>query len=240
MSNPYGLRVGAVIKSYHMTHFLPLVLEQLRWVDKIVVMNYRFKTACHASDDTKEICDEFGHSNLIVDSGSGLTQGEIHNKGMDSVRDCDLSWILDADEILLKKDQGVILERMADRTPKLGRPDFARCSFIDYKNDLYHASPKRPGGVTIIVDPKAVKFGRIREIENTICCADFPYINVHHMMTVFPPHVLSWKADWEYREEGIPKEKLLDNWKLSRDVDPPNELLELFKENKWQGNFQQS
>ncbi len=224
------MRVGAIIKSYHATSFLPIVLKQIAWVDKIVVLNYRFKTAEVAEDNTREICSKFDHKNLIVDSGEGLSQWEIHNRGVEQVKDCELSWILDADEIILKKDQDIIIDRMKDRCPYFNRAEYAQCSFIDYKDDLYHASPERSGLVTVLINPNAVKFSGIRHVSCSVPIAKLPDAYVHHMMTVFPKETLDWKAEWEHKEEKISKDTLLENWKLVRNVLPPKELVGLIKE----------
>jgi hypothetical protein len=159
-----------------------------------------------------------------------LEQWEIHNRGIDLVQDCDLTWVCDADEIILRKDQEIILDVMKDRVPSKNRPDYASCSFVDYKGDLYHASPDRKFMTVMMVDPHVIRFQVIRHIVGNQKVVNFPNIYVHHMMLVFPPDVLSWKAEWEHREEKIDKKKLLENWELTRDIEPPEELIELMKE----------
>jgi len=46
------MRVGVLIRSYHSTQYLPLVLKQYKWTDKIVVLNYRFKNVLPSLDNT--------------------------------------------------------------------------------------------------------------------------------------------------------------------------------------------
>lgn len=225
------MKVGAYICSYHATQYLPLVLKQYEWVDRIVVMNYRFKTVEPTTDDTREICRKFNHKDLIVDSGEGLEQHEIRNRGLELLSDCDLVWVSDADEIILPDDQNIIMNRMADRRPLCGLAYYANCKIIDYNGDLYHASPARPGYTTVMVAPKHVRFSKLRNLEYNIHEARFPYVNMHHLGLVFTPKVIDWKAGWEYKEENHSKERLLNDWAIKRDVKPPIELIEFLELN---------
>ena len=233
------MRVGALIKSYHSTQFLPLVLKQYEWVDKIVVMNYRFKTVEPTTDDTIEICKKFGHPNLSVYSGDDLEQHDILNVGLDLLKGCDLVWIGDADEIILPEDQNIIMNRMADRRPLHGLAQYATCKMVDYNGDLYHASPQRPYDVMVMAVPSAVRFSKIRMIEKNIHEAKMSYATVHHLGLCLDPNVIDWKAGWEYKEEGHSKEKLLSDWAVRREVVPPVGLVEyinscnLIKKSTW-------
>jgi len=47
---------------------------------------------------------------------------------------------------------------------------------------------------------------------------------------VFPEEIIKWKAGWEYKEEGHSQRKLLDDWKIRREVKPPQELLNFLGE----------
>lgn len=231
------MKVGAYICSYHATQYLPLVLKQYEWVDKIVVMNYRFKTVEPTTDNTREICEKFGHKNLIIESGEGLEQHEIRNRGLDLLSDCDIAWTSDADEIILPDDQNMIMNRMADRRPLVGLACYANCKIVDYNGDLYHASPQREGYVTVMVAPKLVRFSRLRNLEHNIHEARFPHVTMHHLGLVFTPEVVNWKSHWEYKEEGHSREELVNNWAVRRDVTPPRELLDfldsLNKKSTW-------
>jgi len=229
------MKIGCLISSYHATQYLPLVLKMYEWVDKIVVMNYRFKTVEPTTDDTRKICDKFNHSNIYCESGEGLEQHEIRNRGLALLSDCDLVWMSDADEIILPDDQNIILNRMADRRRLTGLAYYASCKIVDYNGDLYHASPPRAGLTLVMVCPKTIKFSRLRSIEQNIHEAKLPHATMHHLGLVFPEKTLAWKVEWEHKEENEKKEIVLSNWKIRREVIPPNELLDLVgvRNNTW-------
>jgi len=218
------MRIGAFIKSYHSTHYLPLVLEQYRWVDKIVVLNYRFNSVEPTSDNTREICEAFNHPNLICESGEGLNQAQIHNRGVELLKDCDLAWVSDADEIIFPADQKIILDEVKNK-------DWAGCCrIVDYNGDIYHAMPDR-GYTVVIVSPKSerVEFVNLRCLHTSCHHHNIPNATMHHLGLVFPKDVIEWKADWECKEEGQTKESLISDWKFKRDVVPPPELVKLLK-----------
>jgi D-glycero-beta-D-manno-heptose 1-phosphate adenylyltransferase len=214
------MRVGALIKSYHSTQYLPLVLEQYRWVDKIVVLNYRFDTVKETTDDTREICYRFKHGGLVCESGQGLAQHNIHNRGLELLKDCDFAFISDADEILFPEDQQKILSRMQGW-------DYGCCNIVDYNGDLNHALPKRKGYTLVCVAVNQVKFHCIRSVQPTAREIVLPEVTMHHLGLVFPKHIIDWKADWEHKEEIQTKESLLNDWAVKRMVIPPKRLVDL-------------
>jgi hypothetical protein len=221
------MRVGALIKSYHSTQYLPLVLEQYRWVDKIVVLNYRFDTVKETTDNTKEICSKFKHHNLIIESGSGIPQHQIHNRGLELLKDCTYAFIADADEILFPDDQKRILSRMHGW-------DYGCCNIVDYNGDLNHALPKRQGFTLVCVAVNQVRFHCIRSVQPTAREIIFPDIDLQHLGWVFPKEILEWKADWEHKEEIQTKESLLNDWAAKREVTPPKRLVDLINNHKEQ------
>lgn len=214
------MRVGVLVKSYHSTQYLPIVLEQYRWVDKIVVLNYRFDTVKETTDNTKEICSKFKHHNLIIESGSGIPQHQIHNRGLELLKDCTYAFIADADEILFPDDQKKILSRMQGW-------DYGCCNIVDYNGDLNHALPKRQGFTLVCVAVNQVRFHCIRSVQPTAREIVFPDITMHHLGLVFPKEVIDWKADWEHQEEIQTKESLLNDWAAKRIVIPPRRLVDL-------------
>jgi rfaE bifunctional protein nucleotidyltransferase chain/domain len=214
------MRVGALIKSYHSTQYLPLVLEQYRWVDKIVVLNYRFDTVKETTDDTREICYRFKHGGLVCESGEGLAQHGIHNRGLELLKGCDYTFISDADEILFPEDQQKILSRMRGF-------QYGCCNIVDYNGDLNHALPKRDGYVLVCVATNEIKFVCIRSVQPTAREIVLPDVTIHHLGLVFPKHIIDWKADWEHKEEVQTKESLLNDWDKKRVVIPPERLVNL-------------
>ncbi|HNX03699.1 MAG TPA: hypothetical protein PKM71_08545 [Candidatus Cloacimonas sp.] len=208
---------------------MPLVLKQYKWVDKIVVLNYRFINVKPSLDNTQRICNLFSHPNLVYERGRGVEQHEIFNRGLDLLQDCNLAFIADADEILLPSDQEEITRFMSDRRGLIGQADSAACKIIDYNGDLFHASPQRAYPVTVAVVPQVVRFNHIRNINNNRVKV-FPDITLHHLGLVFPEETIKWKSEWEFKEEGHSRNKLLKDWGVRREVKPPQELLNFIGE----------
>ncbi len=192
------MRLGVIIRCYHATDFLRPVLKSYKWVDKICLLNYRFKTAEPRPDDTEEIAESMKLHNLIFKKGEGLEQHEIFNVGMDILKDCDYIFINDADEIILPEQQKKMVENMQKNDRDAGM-----CPMLDYVADFYHSFNKVPRRVLMIVNPKRVKFFKIRQIKNNDFTAIEQFENyVYHFGFVLPPEKLNWKIEWEELEEG--------------------------------------
>jgi hypothetical protein len=223
-------KIGVEIFSYHATQYLPLVLKNYAWVDKIVVMNYRFNSVEPINDNTEEIVRSFKHPNIIIDKGSGLRQRDIRNKGLRYLDDCDVAFISDADEFIFRKDQDTIIRELMARGKQHKPSNYLNVSIIDYNGDLYHASPERGHLTTVAIIPKDAGFGHLRSGGYDNMCVCLPNIKMHHLGLVFTPEVLSWKAVWESKEENVKLDKVLSDWKVVREVTPPQELLEILGE----------
>ena len=215
--------------AYHATQYLPLVLKQYEWVDKIVVLNYRFPSVPVSSDNTEEIVSSFKHPNIVIKSGEGLQQHEIRNLGINLMQDCDAVFISDADEFIFKPDQDKIVRALAERSAECKPASYVACTIVDYNGDLYHALPQRSYYTTVAIAPRDVKFRRLRDAGNYGSCICLPEVVMHHLGFVFTPELMDWKANWEYKEEQHSKQELLNNWAVKREVTPPQELLEMLK-----------
>lgn len=222
-------KIGAIVRSYHATQYLPIVLRQFLWVDRLVVLNYRFNQVSRTTDNTKEICDKVYHGDLVYEKGFGYDQHDIFNRGLDILKDFDVAFISDADEIIFPQDQKKIITHIVDRRGLTGQKDYACCNFVDYNGDLHHASPQRQYLVPMAVHPASGRFTHIRSFNN-IRADNYPDVTVHHLGLVFTPETIKWKSEWEYKEEGHSQEELLKNWGVRREVTPPPELLELLDE----------
>lgn len=218
-------QVGVVIRCYHATQYLAKVLKQYAWVDRVVLLNYRFNSTEYIEDNTKEIFDKFDHPHKVFRSGEKLTQREIFNLGLELTTDCSVVFISDADEFIERQEQRNILNRLQGSDAGC-----ARTSIIDYNGDLHHASPARDHLVVVAVNPKKYHFEHIRSINAGVKTIDCPEIVMQHLGLVFTPEVIGWKAGWEYKEEGHSKERLLKDWSVKREVTPPKWLLEIINE----------
>jgi len=199
------------------------VLRQYKWVDRIAVYNYRFSVVEPIADNTKEIFDEFEHKDKIFRQGDGKHQHEILNLGLDLFKYFDIVFISDADELIHPDDQKEIMNCM------LGKDSgYIHCNIVDYNGDLYHASPKRPYYTLVAVDPNKTRFTSIRSIGKNNGILDCN-ATIHHLGLVFTPEIIDWKSNWEYKAEGHGRDKLLADWKVTREVTPPQWLVDLLK-----------
>ena len=192
-------KIGALIRCYSITDYLTFVLRNYAWVDKIVVMNYRFISAEPREDSTEEIVKAFVHKDIIIDKGEGIKQHEILNRGLEYLKDCDIVFISDADEFMTQAAMRDIATQMIADNRNLG---YAR--IIDYAFDFYHRFNNRHlKDALVAVKPKEVNFVHIRQTRNlnsrTRC---FPHF-LYHFGFVLPRETMKWKMKWESKEEGI-------------------------------------
>ena len=222
-------KIGVEILSYHATQYLEKVLKQYAWVDKIAVLSYRFNSTPESEDNTEDIVRSFKHKDIIFEKGQGLPQHGIRNRGLELLRDCGVVFISDADEFIFRKDQEKIISAVINKGVEHKPSNYCTCTIVDYNGDLYHGSPERSYYTTVAVSPKDVLFGHLRSIGHDNKCACLPEVKMHHLGLVFPEHILSWKAVWEGKEEKVPLEKVLSDWSVRREITPPQELLEMLK-----------
>jgi hypothetical protein len=217
-------KIGLLIRCYHATQYLEKVLKQYAWVDKIVLLNYRYNSVEETTDDTKEIFDKFEHPDKVFKSGKGVRQCDILNLGVDELQDCSIAFIADADEFINPKEQQDICRilRESDASGVI-------VGIVDYNGDLYHASPERGHLTVVAIKPQKTRFGHIRTLDSKILYR-CPQIVMQHLGLVFTPEVIDWKSNWEHIEEGHGRDILLKDWAVKREVTPPQWLLEMLNE----------
>jgi hypothetical protein len=181
--------IGAVIRSYGLTNYLTGVLDSYAWVDKITVMNYRFNSTPPTKDDTAFLTAPFKNARTI--SGENLDQHVVLNMGVESLKDCELIFIADADEFILRADQQKLIDGM-------GGVSIGTCDVIDYV-DYNRRFPIRGHKPPVIVRPD-VKFYDVRCYQGT--GKYFPDVKMHHLGYTYSPQELEWKFNWEKRWEG--------------------------------------
>jgi len=202
------MQLGVLIRSYHVTDYLKAVLKSYDWVDKIVLLNYRFKTAEPRPDDTEQLALSMNLPNLIFKKGDSLEQHEIFNLGLELLKDCDYVFINDADEIILPREQKKIIENLHSNNR-----DIAKCPMLDYIVDFYHSFFQQPRFVLTVIKPSKCRFVKIREIENyePQKIDYFPDCYIYHFGFIVPVAKLDWKIKWESIEEGVDVKNNLKN-----------------------------
>lgn len=222
-------KTGVLIRCYSITDYLPFVLKNYAWVDKIVVMNYRFKSAEPRQDDTEQIVNTFQklfrHNNLIFEKGEGVSQHEIFNKGIKYLSDCATVFISDADEFIALPSMKNIVFQMEHGNHGLGY-----CRIIDYAFDFYHRFNNRHFNPTLVaINPKYAEFVKIRIARSDKKAKHFEH-KLYHFGFVLPPKTLKWKLQWESKEEGVNIVKGITETEIVLSEPPEKEIMELLGE----------
>jgi hypothetical protein len=196
------MRVGCLIRSYRLTGLLRAVLKQYEWVDEIVVMNHRFAGVPESTDNTEDIAKGFR-----IDKGSGLTEAEVFNKGLELLIGCDRVFISDADEFITRKDQEIILSLAKEH-------DEILIPVIDYY-DLETIISHRGHRPVVLAKPGATKFYEVRNIFGGYSTDK---ATMHHFGYAWRGKPMAWKSEvWAYRDftnrpvngfakQGVPQE----------------------------------
>jgi len=210
------MSVGCIIRSYHLTDFLKPVIKNMAWVDKIVLGNYRFKSVRVSDDNTKDICEDMKLENLVLKQGDYVDEHEGLNLCMEEFGDkFEYVFIIDGDEILLRKDQETILNRLREE-----KKDAGLCTVIDFVKDLRHRAKIRTHKPLVIIKPN----GRFYESRGANYGEGIVFndINLYHLGYLVKD--LDWKRCnyWD-----CPKK--IDNivYGEIEEYNPPKELLEI-------------
>lgn len=206
------LRLGAIIPCYKMTYFLPAVLESLKDLEQVVVLNgdKPWESNERVEDNTKEIAEMF--DNVTVVKGSWSDEAVQRTVGVRILKDMDYVFTLDSDEILLPGDQRRMVEFAEDHKDCNA---FAS-SIVTYKPNLSNRAIYDEGHTPIVM---------VRPVPNfsfsVIRCVNGHYlpnysVNLHHLKFLQPEDQLSWRLNSKYSHEKrevkgtVPTEKSLE------------------------------
>lgn len=143
------MKLGAVVRCYHMTDHLKAVLRSLEYLDTVLLVNHRFRGVPEDIDDTKEIFEVLNQDNIIIRTGFGSLQHDVFNRSLEYFQEegYDYIFINDADEFISREDRDKMVH-FIDNNPY----DGGNCVVHDYKdnNTKYATRAHRP---TVIVRP---------------------------------------------------------------------------------------
>ena len=140
------MKIGALVRSYHGTWYLKEVLKQFSHLDKVLVLNCRFKDLSDLSDDTEEVVKELNQDNVELIKLSPREEHEVLNAGLTLLEDFDHVYICDADEFFTKQDLVEIL--------KVGlTSDIVICKYVDVF-DQKHIYEPRDHMPIVMIKPK--------------------------------------------------------------------------------------
>jgi len=214
------IKIGAIVRCYYLTDFLDKVLKNIRWVDKIVLANFRYKGVEPMWDDTELIYRRLSMPNVVLKKGEDLEQHEVFNLCMQELKDYDYVFINDADEIVLPYDQIKIITEMLNT-----KKDAGVITVLDYAKDFYHTYPIRTHKPIIIVKSNCVWKEGDKRTPDYGEGVVFDKIYLHHFGYIVKD--LQWKIRnaWHTNKQEVAE-------MTSREVierEPPQELLEILE-----------
>lgn len=208
-----GVQIGSLIRSYGLTKYLDAVLTSYDWVDKVIVMNHRFKGVKETQDDTALLTQN--HKNAVLKKGEGLDQHEVFNEGLKEFEGFDCVFIADNDELIQRTDQDRIVQGIEGF-------DAVTCKILDYAHSYDLIFPIRGHHPIVAVKPY-VKFHDVR-------CSGCRHkvlsdIYIHHLGYTYTPDELTWKLDWEKQWENDSVINLLAH--VAQRYEMPQEIREM-------------
>jgi len=208
-----GVQIGALVRSYGLTKYLDAVLTSYDWVDKVIVMNHRFKGVKETQDDTALLTQN--HKNAVLKKGEGLDQHEVFNEGLKEFEGFDCVFIADNDELIQRTDQDRIVQGIEGF-------DAVTCKILDYAHSYDLIFPIRGHHPIVAVKPY-VKFHDVR-------CSGCRHkvlsdIYIHHLGYTYTPEEMAWKLDWEKQWENDSVINLLAH--VAQRYEMPQEIREM-------------
>jgi len=208
-----GVQIGALVRSYGLTKYLDAVLTSYDWVDKVIVMNHRFKGVKETQDDTALLTQN--HKNAVLKKGEGLDQHEVFNEGLKEFEGFDCVFIADNDELIQRTDQDRIVQGIEGF-------DAVTCKILDYAHSYDLIFPIRGHHPIVAVKPY-VKFHDVR-------CSGCRHkvlsdIYIHHLGYTYTPEEMTWKLDWEKQWENDSVINLLAH--VAQRYEMPQEIREM-------------
>jgi hypothetical protein len=178
------MKIGAIIPVFKMTYFLPLLLKEIGWIDKIILLKNEEPWDGSGEDETHtELPD-----NVEVYMCDTKDQTEQRNYGLFLLRDYDLIFVLDSDEIILKADQIVLLACAIQESEVT-----AFAMEVKAYKDMSHIYDYDTGHTPIVLVRGGTMLRDIRCVYGAFAtfCDGF----LHHLKFLQPPESLEWRKN---------------------------------------------
>ena len=197
------MSVAAIVRAYHLTDFLPSVLESLEDIPVKLLVSGRWIGVASASDDAQEIAAKHGWN--ILAPGE-LPQHEVLNAAIKAVEHCSQALIIDADEIVLPDSIEAILAAHRER------PNAAiACHVKDYwRTPAWAIDPMREHTPVVCVRPGQVRFSRSRCVAGHDGFVTAKAL-IHHLGFCFTDDDMLWKCS-NRPDEIVPPTWYNDVW----------------------------
>lgn len=210
------MKTGVIIRCYKLTEFLERVILNYKDADKIIVANFPFGNYSE-EDNTATIAKKFSNVTLLT-GNSPKQQAEVFELAQKELLDCDVVFISDADEFLLKGDR----QRCIDVLSMYPGVRKIECMVIDYsKPDATEAFSQRTHMPVVAFKPP-VNFSGTRWCDGE--SKRLFDMHMHHFGYCIKD------LNWKFSNLWYPAHSA-DNimCTMKRKMTPPKELEELLK-----------
>lgn len=185
------MRVGAIIPSYSMTHFLPLCLKQFEWVDKVIVLNERMAwDGSERVDETENIVNELNQDNVELEKTDLRDQAKVRSYGASLMEmlNMDCVFVVDNDELIVIEDQIELAKKFVES-------DIDGC-FLEvkaYVKGLDKVALYDVGHVACCLIKPNVRFSTIRNLGEGYNCMINKDYYLHHLKFLQPKKDVVWR-----------------------------------------------
>ena len=148
-----------------------------------------------------KVCQQFNTCDRLLIEECDFNkkpESEYRNEALEKMEDCDLVWMIDADEFILREHQLEIIDNL-----KREKKDIGLCPVIDYTTDYDFKYKDRGHNAIVIVNPKKVRFydERCVHLDNANTFSDYP---LHHFGFAFQSaEIMKWKKDNYWSKSNI-------------------------------------
>lgn len=140
--------LAAIVRSYHLTDYLEQVIKQFNWIDKVLVVNQKFKGYSETTDDTEEIVKNLNQPNVELLKLQPMLEHEGLNTAIKYLKDYKFIFICDADELYDEGDTQKLFELF--RSEDTGIDNMGMCHVVEMVGGEQRDRPTNHTPIVII------------------------------------------------------------------------------------------